>query len=174
VSPCVCRDAGALSGDVGNRVVIARDARPCRQLSVEPSHARFGMSAGDVSGLRDLSAPALPEGRKIYEMIRDRPKQFELHPPIRHLDHGSLEQRRPEERRLRMKLFDISADGDGFGDECAVIKFEQDILPIGFLTRYLGVRFSPFILSTSTVGNVTPFSARKMRTRLVLAPDFRS
>jgi hypothetical protein len=74
-------DAGALRGDVGNRVVIARDERPCRQLIVEPSHARFGMSARDVSGFRDLSATPLPEGRKIYEMIRDRPKQFELHPP---------------------------------------------------------------------------------------------
>jgi hypothetical protein len=72
-------DAGALRGDVGNRVVIARDERPFREFVIEPSHARFGMSARDVAGFRDLSAPALPEGRKIHEMIRDRPKQFELH-----------------------------------------------------------------------------------------------
>jgi hypothetical protein len=105
--------------------MIAGDERPCRQLVVEPSHAGFSMSARDAPGFRDLSAPALPKGRKIYEMIRDRPKQFELHPPIPHLDYGSLKRRRPEERWLRMKLFDITADGDGFGNECPVIKFEQ-------------------------------------------------
>jgi hypothetical protein len=38
----------------------------------------------------------------------------------------------------------------------------------------IGPLFSPFIMSTSTVGSFTPFSAKKMRTRLVLVPAFRS
>jgi hypothetical protein len=154
-------DAGALRGDVGNRVVIARDERPFRQFVVEPSHARFGMSAGDVSGLRNLSAPAL---RSSSNSIR------RFHISIMARSSGVVPKR--DGCGLSSSTYRQMATDSAMNVPSS--SSSKGILPIGFLPRYSGVRFSPFILSTSTVGNVTPFSARKMRTRLVLAPALRS
>jgi hypothetical protein len=42
-----------------------------------------------------------------------------------HLDLGLAERTAAEQRRLGVQFLEVAADGDGFGEDCAIVKFEH-------------------------------------------------
>jgi len=64
-----------------------------------------------------------------------------------------------------MEPFEIAANSDRLRDANAVVQFEHWNSTEGIFARNSNVLVSPLKVSTCSNGTVTPFSARKIRTR---------
>src|SRR5476651_949405 len=61
----------------------------------------------------------------VTEGVRHMIEKIELQPALPHFNRRALQRACSKQRRLRMQLLKIAADGDGLADQRSIIEFKQ-------------------------------------------------
>src|SRR5699024_1943904 len=120
--------------------VLAGNVLTCRQMAIQPVEHAFGRGAAGFTPLRDHRFAIGELAPQVAKRHEHRQRQIELDAPIPHFHCHALRGVGAEQRRLRVVLLEITADGNRFRYATAVVELQHGQQPHGIAGAKIGAQ----------------------------------